>query len=27
MYLLKTNEIAKEFERSGGFEIYSRLLD
>ena len=27
LYLLKTNEMAKEFERSGGFEIFARLLD
>ena len=24
MYLLKTNELAREFERSGGFDIFSR---
>ncbi len=27
MYLLKTNELAREFERSGGFDIFSKLLD
>lgn len=27
MYLLKTNDLAKEFESSGGFEIFSKLLD
>lgn len=27
MYLVKTNELAKVFEQSGGFEIYFKLLD
>jgi V-type H+-transporting ATPase subunit H len=27
MYLLKTNELASEFERSGGFTVFSKLLD
>ena len=27
MYLLKTNELAMEFERSGGFEIFKRFLE
>jgi hypothetical protein len=27
MYLLKTNELAKEFERSGGFDIFSSFLN
>lgn len=25
--MLKTNELAREFERSGGFEIFSKMLD
>jgi V-type H+-transporting ATPase subunit H len=25
--MMKTNELAREFERSGGFEIYAKLLD
>lgn len=27
LYIVKTNELAREFERCGGFEIYSRLLE
>jgi len=27
MYMLKTNELAKEFIERGGFVLYSRLLD
>lgn len=27
MYLLKTNELAREFENSSGFNIFSKLLD
>jgi hypothetical protein len=27
MYLLKTNDLAREFERSQGFEIFSELLE
>lgn len=26
MYLLKTNELAREFERSGGFDIFNNFL-
>ncbi len=26
MYLMKTNELARDFERSGGFDIFSKFL-
>ena len=27
MYLVKTNELARDFEHNGGFEIFSKMLD
>jgi hypothetical protein len=27
MYLLKTNELARQFEATGGFNIFAKLLD